>query len=206
MERGRRGPAWRQQSALADVRDRQHQESLDAPTRRAADFFRMRSRGPHGQLRAERTYADIAGAEAVWADPFLRGPLQLLLLGDCSPAEIVDRLSLDPAVLQAIEDLYFDVRPMLKSGAWIVTKVIMLEADRGHDDLAAQMRLAFYGGPYAAMALIDSKIDMPSEPAERLQAADLLLHAKFIQAIEMPLSPEQFLDFTKLYADLRRDE
>jgi hypothetical protein len=84
--------------------------------------------------------------------------------------------------------------------------VIAREADAGRDDVAAQLRMAYFSGPYVAKALIEAKLRLPSEPAQQLADEALLLHAKFVQAAEMPLNAEQSVEFMRLTAEIRRDE
>lgn len=130
----------------------------------------------------------------------------MLVLADVRAAEICDALKVQKSVLQIIESLYFDVRPMLKTAPWIVARVIDREADAGRDEVAAQLRAAYSYGPYVAKKLIEAKLRLPTEPAEQFAIAALLLHAKFVQAAEMPLTSEQSIEFMKLTAEIRRDE
>ena len=95
---------------------------------------------------------------------------------------------------------------MLDSIGWIVTRVIMEEADHGNDDLAARMRLAFFGGPTGARALFDSMARLPDLKVDRLFDVALLLHSKFQQACAMPLSVESSDEFLRLYLEVCVEE
>ena len=180
--------------------------TFDAPTRAAADFSRLKSMGESGRIRAHQKYPEIALAEAVWGQPELRSAIQSLVIANVPAAEVCEKLNLQSSVLQVIEDLYFDVRPMLSAPSWIVSKVIAVEADAGRDDVAAQLRMAYFCGAYVAQELIDARLRLPTEPAQQLADSAMLLHAKFVQASEMPLSPEQSVEFMRLVAEIRRDE
>ncbi|HEX3655952.1 MAG TPA: hypothetical protein VHV55_09105 [Pirellulales bacterium] len=208
MQHTLRGPAWRYQLAteFANGQGRQACAVSDAAIREAVTFFELWRLGPQGQRRAERRYPHIGGAEELWANSTLRARVQLMLLADCEPSEIAGRLGIPPAVVQAVADLHFDVRGMLQATDWILTSVLLPEGDRGRDDLAAEMRLAYYGGRHAALALIDAKSQLPVDPAGQLYTASLLLHAKVQQALEVPLTAEQAPVFMKLYADVRSED
>ena len=179
---------------------------FDAATRQAAEFYRLQSQGEPGQAAAGKKYPDIATAVAAWRQPELRVAVQILVLANVPAAEICELLQVQEAILQVIENLYFDVRPMLTAAPWIVSKVINHEADAGRDDVAARLRAAYSYGPYVAKKLIQSKLRLPTEPAEQFADAAMLLHAKIVQATEMPLTSEQSIEFMKLAVEIRRDE
>ena len=109
-------------------------------------------------------------------------------------------------VIDVVEQLYFDIRPALQAPGFIAAIVIRAEADKGFDDTAAYMRMAYFGGPYAARALVEARTRLPADQSEQLLDASLLLHAKFQQAIDMELSPAQAMQFLTLAAEIRRDE
>lgn len=179
---------------------------FDAATRQAVDYFRRLLQGERGRAGAGERYPDIATAVAAWEQSELRTAIQMLVLADVPAAEICAQLQMQESVLQVIESLYFDVRPMLKTASWIITKVVNRETDAGRDDAAARLRSAYSYGPYAAKKLIEAKLRLPTEPAEQFAIAAMLLHAKFVQAAEMPLTSEQSIEFMKLTAEIHRDE
>jgi len=202
------GADWRWRSAIDFVASGKARMPVefDAATREAGDFLRRKSQGEQHAADARRKYPFIAMAEAAWSQSELRAALQTLVLGNVPPADICTLLQLEQSVLEVIENLHFDVRPLLTATQWIVTRVISSEADAGRDDVAARLRMAYFGGPYAAKALIEAKLRLPTEPAQRLFDASTLLHAKFVQAIEMPLTPETSIEFIRLNAKILRDE
>ena len=205
MERFFRGPAWRYQIAeSARTRGNRPQQWLDDVTRRAADFVHLQAR--HGLERATQRYSDIAAAERLWDNVTLREHLQILVLGDCPASEIAERLGLDEKAVLAFESLHFDVRGGLKEPVWIVHHVISAEADRGNDGLAAHLRVAYFGGACAARALLDAATGLPVESAERLAAATLLLHAKTLQVLEMPLDEKGSLEVLRLASEFNLEQ
>lgn len=208
MRRTMYGVAWRHQLAVGRAQqDRVRMPAeFDAATRAAADFSRLSAQGESGRAKAHQKYPEIALAEAAWGQPALRSAIQSLVIANVPAAEVCEQLNLQSPVLQAIEDLYFDVRPMLSATSWVVANVIAAEADAGRDDVAAQLRFAFFCGPYVAKALIEARLSLPTESAQQLADAAMLLHAKFVQAAEMPLNPEQSVEFMRLTAEIRRDE
>jgi hypothetical protein len=208
MERHFRGPDWRRQLAIAAAGQggRRRVNSLDEATRRAAKFYALSDRGPAGTAEAARHYPEIAAAHAAWNTPALRDHLQLMLLGNLEPAEIAERLELSLPIVQTIEDLLFDVRSVLKSPTWVLFHAIRPEADKGHNDHAARMRAALYGGAHMARALLDASDGLPLATAERISAEMLLLHAKYRQCLEIPLEPCRITEFMEQYIDLLSKE
>ena len=132
--------------------------------------------------------------------------IQLLLLADCNLKEIAELLNIDAATIRMAEELYFDVRPMLGSSHWIVVMVIRREADSGGDDLAAEMRLAYFGGRQVTLDLLNARAHLPADQAEQLYLAALQLQTKFQTAIDMPLAPDQADKFFKIFAEIQAQE
>ncbi len=202
------GPDWRRRSALEHVAQGGGRipAAVDATTRRAVDYFRLLSRDEAAAGRAPEKYPDLHSAHAAWNHPELRAAVQKLVLADVPASEICELTQLQPAVLAWVESLWFDVRPVLSATHWIVAMVIKAEADAGRDDVAAEMRLAYFYGPHAAKTLIAAKLRLPIDPSIQASDAALLLHAKFIQAIEMPLNPDHQREFLKLHAEIQHDQ
>jgi hypothetical protein len=200
------GPDWRRQTAIAASTERNRGRAApDEITRRAADYFRLRAQSDEGATRAAQRYPDFAAAEATWANVTLREHLQILVLGDCPAPEIAERLGLEASVVLLVEALRFDVRPALDAMIWIA-HLISVEADRGRDGFAADLRVAFFGGLHAARALLDAKTGLPVKPAERLAAATLLLHAKMLQVSELPVDEKRSVELLRLLSEIRLEE
>lgn len=208
MKRLELGPAWRWRSARSYVDSGQVRMSVefDVATRNAGDFLRRKSHSEADSVKADKKYPLLAAAEAAWRRPDLRAPIQMLVLAGLAASEICECLKLEAEVLEVIESLHFDVRPLLSSPQWIVAHVIVPEAEAGRDDLAARLRVAYFGGPSAAKTLVEAKFRLPTEPARQLADASMLLYAKFVQAIEMPLTPEQSVEFLRLTTENYREE
>ena len=202
------GPAWRRSLALEHVAHGTARipATFDSATRRAAEYFRQQNRGEAGAAQAGKKHPDLKLAEEAWNQAELRAAVQKLVLANVPSSEVCELMQLKPAVLTWIESLWFDVRPALDATYWIVAKVIKTEADAGRDDVAAEMRVAYFYGPLAAKALINSKLHLPSDRSAQAFDAALLLHARFVQASEMPMSPEQNIEFLKVYAEIRHQE
>jgi hypothetical protein len=113
---------------------------------------------------------------------------------------------LDERIVRTTQDLFFDVREHLDEGLWIATAVIGAEADAGRDDSAARMRVAYYGGPYAARTLLDAKAGLPVTRAEQLASAATLLGAKLIEAANKPLNEQQSVEVMRLMAEMQVKE
>jgi hypothetical protein len=200
------GPDWRRQTAIAASTEcNRGRAAPDEITRRAADYFRLRAQSDEGATRAAQRYPDFAAAEATWANVTLREHLQILVLGDCPAAEIAERLGLEESGVLLAEGLHFDVRPALDATVWIA-HLIWVEADRGRDSLAAEMRMAYFGGACAARALLDAKTGLPVKPVERLAAATLLLQAKMLQVSELPVDEKRSVELLRLLSEIRLEE
>lgn len=208
MRRTELGGGWRWRLATDFVASgkRRMPPEFDETTRGFGKYLLLKAQEEGAASRANERYPHFAAAESAWNQPELRAAVQMLVLADVAVDEMGRFLNVAADVLNSIEDVYFDVRMMLSASHWIVEHVIVREADAGRDDLAARMRLAYFLGPDTARALIEARINLPTDPARQLTDAALLLHAKFLQAVEMPLTPEQSIEFIKLFTELRREE
>lgn len=208
MEHCLRGADWRRQMAVeaAQTNSLHASRKLDAVAACAAKYLRLRRRGDSGVQQATARFPEIEAAEALRDQPRVWKQLKLLVLADCTATEIAQRLQLDCRAVVAAEMLYFDVRPMLESPDWICCHVIAAETDRGDHDLAARMRIAYFAGRHAAIALLDAEEGLPTKQVDRLRDAALLLHAKFQQALAMPLNEENTVDFLKLHSQIHLAE
>ena len=198
-----RGPEWRLQLAQQAADRPRVPRELDAVAARAAKFLRLRRRGDSGVRQATERFPEIKAAEALRDQPRVWKTFKLLALADIAAAEIAQRLQLDCRAVVAAEMLYFDVRPLLDSPSLIIAHVINAEADRGDHDLAADMRVSYFAGPFAARALLEAREGLPTKQVDRMHAAALLLYAKFQQAVEMPLNEADSIDYLKLYAQIQ---
>lgn len=206
LQRSRWGAEWRRALAIRQAAATGFAGGGDALVRRYVRYLRLRGQGAAAEFRAAELHPDFAAADALWENFAARLPIQLLLLGGCSAREIRRRLDLAVGTLRAIEALRFDVRPLLGTPAAIVAQVIAPEADAGRDAEAAQMRTAYFGGPFAALALVESKHRLPGTEAERLADAAIVLHAKFVQVSEMPLRSAQATTWLESYLLIRQEE
>ena len=202
VERGFRGPAWRWDWSRQSNAQRPWHPLLkaDVVLRKLLHFHRLLNQDA---ALAAYKYPEVSAAQRLWSNAAMRERLELLTIAEVPLAEIAKRLAVDVDVVQAAQEIFFDVGAMLHCHTWIVTQVINREADRGRDQHAAQLRLAYFGGPTAALELIDSGERLPSEDSALLVDATLQLHARMLQALQMPAAPEAFLAF---YSDIRRDD
>lgn len=176
----------------------------DAVLEQAVDFARRCRDQSREQARAQ--YPAIATAEELNSQPSLRDQLKLLVLADCSPAEIAERLKLDEPTIQVWEKLYFDVRELLKATDWIRIHVIdpVRETDPA---LAVKLRCAYVGGPSAARTLLDADSRMPRHAGERLYQMRLKWLVLARQAAEMiHRSEKDPFRILKLNAELMKFE
>jgi hypothetical protein len=127
-------------------------------------------------------------------------------LADCDQVEIATRLGLRIEVVRTIEELYFDVRPMLDSVFWIVSKVIGGARAENDVEFVSRMKLAFFGGPHAVRAVLDANEIVPLEPAEQASLATVALFVKVQEVLALPVTSEHSLDFLKASAEIRLGE
>ena len=208
MQRCLRGADWRWQMAAEAAQSDNPLASrkLEHVAARVVEYLRLARRGEAGVRQAAKRFPDIAAAEQLRDQPQEWECLKLLVISNCDTAEIAQRLQIDQVVVVAAEAIFFDARPMLDSWDLIHVHVLAAETALGNHESAARMRLAYFGGPFAARALIEGREDLPTQHADRLHASSLLLHAKFAQAIEMRLSEAQLIDYLKLWKDIYIEE
>jgi hypothetical protein len=198
-----KGPAWRSQRAeqLASSRESARATRYDALTQDAVAYLRRRRSGPDGQYRAVEQYPSLAAAYNVWGDEATAESLRLMVLARCSQQEIAERLQLDVETVSAVEGLFFDIRWALDAANWIICHVIIPEMKSEAWDVAAKMRLAYFGGPGMAKAILDARLRLPFEEAGRLFDREVLLHVKLQEALEAPLTNGERMEFLKFYMD-----
>ena len=122
----------------------------------------------------------------------------MLVLANTPREDIAEIVGSDPATVTAVEQLFFDVRPALSATVWIHTAVIAAVERRGDTELGAKLKVAYYGGPVVAKALVTADCRVPKEEAERLLAQEMLLYARFKAVLDYPLNEQQALEFFKL--------
>jgi hypothetical protein len=117
--------------------------------------------------------------------------------------EVQQRLGVEIAVVEAWEQIFFDVRDLRSATSWFAAHVIEPERAAGNLELVSELKLALGGGPVAARAILDCKGTLPLDEADRLFQQKLKLSMKFDQAVEMPLTTNQdSLKFLRLYMQL----
>jgi hypothetical protein len=183
---GRRGPA-------------------DALTWDAAEFLSLNS-STEGSERAVATkrFQKISQAVALLADDTRAGELKVLALGGCTRSEIAARLGVREDIIECFEELFFDVREMKSRTSWVYCFVISPESETGAYDLGAKLRLAFSGGPEFAKRVLDARIEVPIDEADRIIGQEILLHAKLCAALDMPLSNEEKIAFIAIAFNYRK--
>ena len=201
--RGMQGPAWRSQLAEQSVSSNESVSATrrDTLTQEAVAYLRRRRSGPDGQRRADEQYPSLSAAYDAWADEATAESLRLLVLARCSQEEIADRLQLDVETVSAVEGLFFDIRWALDVSNWIICHVIIPEMKSEAWDVVAKMRLAYFGGPGMAQAILDARLRLPFEEAGRLFDRQVLLHVKLQEALEAPLTNGERMEFLKFYMD-----
>jgi hypothetical protein len=207
-ERNFLGPNWRTKLAieLATSGRRARPGQQDHLVGRAAEYHRLRGAADRRLEAFEAKSCSIAEAEAAWNDPAIRGDLQLLVLANCDQDEIATRLGLRIEVVQMIEDLRFDVRPMLDSVFWIVSMVIGRAGDDRDPGFVSRMKLSYFGGRHAVRAILDANESVPLEPAEQASLATVALFVKLQEVLALPVTPHSAPNVLKSLAEIRLGE
>jgi hypothetical protein len=198
-----KGPAWRSQLAeqLAASKESVGTTRHDTLTQDTVAYLRRRRSGPDGQRRADEQYPNLAAAYGLWGNDAVADRLRILVLANCSQKEIADRLQIDIGIVLVLEGLFFDIRSGLDSTDWIICRVIIPEMKSEAWDVAAKLRLAYFGGPVVARAILDARVRLPFDEAERLFDREVLLHLKLQEALEAPLADRERMEFVKFYLD-----
>jgi hypothetical protein len=205
-ERGRRGPAWRWGLAQEDAaaRSRRAVAKLRDPlVVEAAKFLRWQGAGANPR-RASGACPTVAAAQEIWSNDDLRPQLQLFALMDYPREQIVDRLHVPLSAVIAAERLFFDVRPALGASDWIMIHVIMPEIEAGNPDFVVKLKVAYFGGPTVARAVLEAGAQLPVTEVQRLFDRESLLHLKFQSCMAAPVGTEsERLAFLKLYFEFQ---
>ena len=201
------GPAWRCQFAreLAASAARLLHRG-DELVHRAAEYLRALQKDDAGQRLCAK-FATIDAAFQLQEQEAVVEKLKILILADCAPSVIAERLRLDGNVIELWEKLFFDVRPCLGALDWISSNVIEAETLRGNRRLAARLKAAIAGGQKFAIAILDADDKIPVEEGERLFRRKLLLDLKLDEAHSFPLANgADALRIIKLSVELHHDE
>jgi hypothetical protein len=115
-ERGRRGPRCRWELAMElpfNHWDPQMQR-YDEYIRDAHHFLELIAHSPVSAKQAEALYPQIVAAVTLDEDVAKVAELKIAVFGDLAPAEIVQRMGIDAAVLETWEALFYDARQSRK--------------------------------------------------------------------------------------------
>lgn len=201
--RGLLGPAWRMQLAqgfLGSQAPRHPGGNADRWLVDLCGYLGMARDGDAGLRRARSRYTTIFEACELQEQPEIVSQLRVMVMGDMTLAEIQKRLGVAIAVVEAWEQIFFDVRDLRSATTWLVTHVIEPERAAGNLELVSELKLALGGGLVAARAILDGNATLPMDEAERLFQQKLKLSMKFDQALEMPLKTNQDrMKYLKLY-------
>lgn len=200
MKRSFMGPACRFKEAdrLAREGGPYAGRGVDALTRQTAEYLDIYRNGDEGPSRSIRKYPEISAAFCAWNDGATADQLRILVVANCPQEEIAARLRIDEQIVATIEKLFFDVRWALDGSDWVVGHVIIPEIRAGAFDLAAKLKLAFFGGPIMARAILDARVRLPFEESDRLFDREILLHVKMQEALEAPLEETERIEFLRL--------
>ena len=178
--RGRYGPDWRACLASNDQIPASEDRWLPALHRhlhaKTGDTVCM------PQADAER--ALIAAAEALRDHQ----DLQLMLIGGLEPEEVARRINSSPAVVEAFEALFFDVRGTERANDWRSRFVISPAQSAGDVEFAARLRVAAMTGPVGTRVLLDVDHEYGQDVAEALVAKQLKLTQRMEMAMMAPVS------------------
>lgn len=201
MKRSFMGPACRFKEADRIAREGGPYagRGVDGLTRQTARYLDVFRSGDGGPDRALKKYPEISAAFCAWNETSTADQLRILAIANCPREEIAARLQIDEPIVAIIEQLFFDVRWVLDASDWIVCRAIIPEIRAGAFDLAAKLKLAFFGGPVMARAILDARIRLPFEESKRLFDREILLHVKMQEALEAPLEETERIELVKLY-------
>jgi hypothetical protein len=191
--RARSGPAWRWQQAHSWAQ-RPHlgQPHVQDPEIHAAATFLTGSDPRDDTVRTAQRLAPVGAAQQLEANLPLAANGKILVIGNCPLPEVAGLLDLPEETVQTWEALFFDVRPALPAVDWIFSRVIQAERAAGKQALAAQLKLAYAGGPVAARALLRSGKGLPMAAAEAWFDRKLRLHLRVDQALVMAAAADPF--------------
>jgi hypothetical protein len=207
--RSLQGPAWRSRFAQELARS---DNPLQVSTRdplviETAGYYALCSGGGDGSRRAAQKYPHVEAAFALQADDeptnSKTDAMKLLILANAPTAAIAERVGIEPAVVDAWERLFFDVRDLLGATGWLSSQVIEAASQAGDRALAARMKVALTAGIDGVEAILALDGGVPVDEAERILQRRRQLGLKFDEAVNMPIDNDRSrLRFIKLYLDL----
>jgi hypothetical protein len=206
LQRFQHGPEWRwklaQRGAAGSVPG--ILLAADDLIKQATDYLGLLAEGHGGGFLAMRSHPQVHAAVGLWNDPLLQTRLKILALGGCPMAEIATRLGLDETTVTTATALFFDVIGQLQARDWVLCTAITKEERDGNTDLAAHLRMAYFGGPLVAQTIVDASERLPVVEADRLYDQSLLLHMKAQQATAVPLRGEKnVVKFLQLFLEYK---
>jgi hypothetical protein len=202
------GPDWRCHVAETWLaKPQQSGPPTDLDVQAWCAFLRLHRGGPQDRARALQEHAHLAAALELTEEIAIANRLKVLVLADCTPAQICKRLSMDAQVLDAWEKIFFDVRSVRTAMDWIVSKVIKPVEEQGDASLVVKLKLACIGGPLAALAALEAESRVLTRTGPTLFDLKVCLYSKCEQAFELSLdTAEQRRFFIKTHADLMHQE
>lgn len=202
------GPAfrWKLAKQLAEAPGRLRRRDLDRWTSEAALYLRRLKQT--NRSRAEQAYPEVAAACTLMENPSAAKTLKLSILGQLPREETAARLGVSVEVLTFAEALFFEIGELGKATGWMTANVFVPEARFGSKELAAQLKLAHFGGPFVARELLESHENLPEDEAQQIVAQEMLLHSKLRAALEFDLDQGSAVEFARLYLeyDLERQQ
>ncbi|MCA9123710.1 MAG: hypothetical protein H6822_08640 [Planctomycetaceae bacterium] len=174
---------------------------LDKPTQQAIKCLREMRRDERGTGRAIERFPVVAAAFELQRNEKALETLKLSILGDLPTDDISQRMNIDQAVMETAELLFFDIRDKRGATSWMTCHVFMPAVKCGSMELAAKMKVAFFGGPVMANAVLDAQEHLPFDEAQRVVDQEVLLHGKLQAALEFKLNEATAPQFLKTYLD-----
>lgn len=207
-ERGRRGPRHRWELATELPFDHWDpwMQRYDEQVRDAHHFLELVAHSPVGAKQAEALYPQIVAAMTLDEDAAKVADLKIAVFGDLSPAEIVQRMGIDAAVLKTWEALFYDARQSRDRIGWVRTHIVDAELAAGRVDLATKLQLVAAIGSLGATTILDAGSRAPANEGERLFRRKLALHLKYDRAMAMTEGPKYDFQFTRHYSNLKMQE
>ena len=198
MEHRIGGPAYRWKLAQRYVASRSKMQ-LDEITQQTCAYMRIYRQ--IGWERATSEYPAIAAAVELSKNNCAFQSLKLSVLANLPRAEVAARLGVTQEIIEVAEKLFFEIHDMAEASSWMASHVFVPEAKFGSKELAARMKVAFYGGPVLAHALLDAGDNLPINDAQRLVDQETLLHSKLQAALAFDLDTKSAEEFLKIYLE-----
>ena len=206
MEHRVGGPAFRWNLAKSFAKSQRSARFVQADEhiQQASAYLRMFQE--ISRELADSKYPTIAAACRLTENKASFRTLRLSILGSLPRSEVAARLGVDQHITDAAEALFFDISGLSQASGWMNCHVFIPESRFGSKELAAKIKLAYYGGPVVTRALLDGQDKLPMEEAQQIIDQELQLHAKLQAALEFDLdanAAQQFLEVFLNY-DLER--